>query len=76
MIFTEALDKQLLDKHVRCGKEQSMGKTKKQPTYNFYLHKNGERVNLKDLSEEEQHQVGVWAYQTIVRALGYAPVKE
>lgn len=52
-----------------------MAKNSKQPTFNFYLQKNGERVNLRDLPEEEQHQVGVWAYQTLIKNLGYAPVK-
>lgn len=53
-----------------------MGKTDKKPTFNYYLRKNGKMVNLKDLSKEEQDQVGIWAYQTMVKALGYRPVKE
>ncbi|MGN1156049.1 MAG: hypothetical protein ACI4TK_07720 [Agathobacter sp.] len=53
-----------------------MSKSEKKPTFNFFLRKNGELVNLRDLSEEEQHQVGVWAYQTMVKSLGYTPVKD
>ena len=52
-----------------------MSKAEKKPTYNFVLRKNGIEVNLKDLSQEEQHQVGIWAYQTLVKNLGYAPVE-
>ena len=52
-----------------------MSKTEKKPTYNFVLQKNGEKVNLRDLSREEQEKVGVWAYQTLIKGLGYAPVK-
>ena len=51
-----------------------MSKTVKKPTYNFVLQKNGEKVNLKDLPKEEQEQVGIWAYQTLVKNLGYAPI--
>lgn len=51
-----------------------MAKNSKQPTFNFTLKKNGEKVNLKDLSEEEQYKVGIWAYQTLVKNLGYAPI--
>lgn len=51
-----------------------MGKKTDKPTYRFFIHKNGEKVNIKDLSEEEQKEVGTWAYQTMVRALGYTPV--
>lgn len=52
-----------------------MAKNSKQPSFTFMLHKNGEKVNLKDLPQEEQHQVGIWAYQTLVKNLGYVPVK-
>jgi len=45
------------------------------PLIRFSTYKNGEKVNLKDLSQEEQHQVGIWAYQTLVKNLGYVPVK-
>lgn len=53
-----------------------MAKNIKKPTYNFFVFKNGEKVNLKELSEEEQHQVGVMAYQRLVRSLGYVPLAE
>lgn len=52
-----------------------MSKSVKKPTFNFFLRKNGELVNLKELSDEEQHQVGVWAYQTMIKSLGYTPVE-
>ena len=52
-----------------------MSKAEKKVTYNFVLQKDGKQVNLKDLSQEEQHQVGIWAYQTLVKNLGYAPIK-
>lgn len=52
-----------------------MSKAAKKPTYNFLLQKNGEKVNLKDLPKEDQEKVGVWAYQTLIKGLGYMPVK-
>ena len=51
-----------------------MAKNTKQPKFNFFVFKNGEKVNLKELSEEEQYKVGVMAYQTLVKNLGYTPV--
>ncbi|MGN0141527.1 MAG: hypothetical protein ACI4AD_04815 [Roseburia sp.] len=48
---------------------------KKQPTFNFFIKdKAGNPVNIKTLSEEDQREVGVWAYQTLVKGLGYEPV--
>ncbi len=48
----------------------------KKATYIFTVQKDGKEVNVEDLSEEEQFTVKRWAYQTLVRGLGYRPVDE
>ena len=49
----------------------------KKITYKFFIKdKEGNPVNLDTLTEEERKEVGVWAYQTLVRGLGYAPVQQ
>ena len=53
-----------------------MSKATKKPTFRFFVHKDGQKVNIENLSPEEREQVGIWAYQTMVKALGYRPVKE
>lgn len=53
-----------------------MAKSLKKPKYRFFIHKEGKEVELNDLTEEERQRVGIWAYQTLVRGLGYAPVNE
>lgn len=50
---------------------------KKKPTYRFFIKdKDGNPVNIDTLTEEERKEVGVWAYQTLLKGLGYEPVKE
>ena len=50
---------------------------KKKPTYRFFIKdKDGNPVNIDTLTEEERKEVGVWAYQTFLKGLGYEPVKE
>lgn len=50
---------------------------KKKPTYNFFIQdRDGNSININTLSEEERKEVGVWAYQTLLKGLGYEPVKE
>lgn len=53
-----------------------MARERRQPTYEFYVHKNGVLTNVNDLTPEEQAYVKTWTYQTLVRGLGYEPVKE
>lgn len=48
----------------------------KKAKYRFFVHKEGKEVELSELTEEERKKVGVWAYQTLVRGLGYVPVEE
>ena len=48
---------------------------KQKPTYRYFVYKNGEKVNVEDLTPEERDYVGKWAYETMAKALGYAPVK-
>ena len=49
----------------------------KKITYKFFIKdKEGNPVNIDTLTEEERREVGVWAYQTLVRGLGYAPVQQ
>lgn len=40
-------------------------------TYRFLIQKVGKQVNVDDLTREEREELGIWAYQTIVKALGY-----
>lgn len=48
---------------------------KKKPTYNFFIKdKEGNPVNINTLPEEEQREIGIWAYQTLLKGLGYEPV--
>lgn len=50
---------------------------KKEFTYNFYIKdKEGNSININTLSEDERKEVGIWAYQTLLKGLGYEPVKE
>ncbi len=50
---------------------------KKKPTYNFFVQdRDGNAININTLSEEERKEVGVWAYQTLLKGLGYEPVKK
>lgn len=50
---------------------------KKEPKFNFFVtNKRGESVNIDTLTEDERKEVGVWAYQTFLKGLGYEPVKE
>lgn len=47
----------------------------KKPTYRFFVQdKEGNPVNIDTLSEEERKEVGVWAYKTLLKGLGYEPV--
>lgn len=48
---------------------------KQKPTYRYFVYKNGEKVNVDDLTPEEKEYASKWAYQTLVMALGYAPVE-
>lgn len=48
---------------------------KKQPTYRFFIQdEEGNSVNIDTLTEEERKEVGVWAYQNLLKGLGYEPV--
>lgn len=50
---------------------------KKEPTFRFFIKdKDGNSVNIDTLPEEERKEVGIWAYQNLVKGLGYEPVKE
>lgn len=50
-------------------------KKKKETTYRFFIHdKEGNLVNIDTLTPEERKEVGIWAYQTMLRELGYVPV--
>lgn len=49
---------------------------KKEPTFRFFIKdKEGNPVNIDTLTEQERHEVGVWAYQNLLKGLGYRPVK-
>lgn len=49
---------------------------KKEPTFRFFIKdKEGNPVNIDTLTEEERKEVGVWAYQNLLKGLGYEPVK-
>lgn len=49
----------------------------KEATYRFFIKdQEGNPVNIDTLTEEERKEVGIWAYQKMVRALGYEPVKK
>lgn len=48
---------------------------KQKPTYRYFVYKNGEKVNVDDLTPEEREYASKWAYQTLVKALGYVPVE-
>lgn len=53
------------------------GKYPKQPTFRFFIQdKEGNAVNIDTLSEKEREEVGLWAYRTMLKNLGYAPVTE
>ena len=47
----------------------------KKPTFRYFVYKNGEKVNVDTLSQEEKIYAGTWAYQTMVKNLGYEPLK-
>ncbi len=50
---------------------------KKEPTFRYFVKdKDGNPVNIDTLTEQERYEVGVWAYQTLLKGLGYQPVKE
>lgn len=50
---------------------------KKEPTFRFFIKdKEGNPINIDTLTKEERKEVGVWAYQTLLKGLGYEPVKE
>ncbi len=53
-----------------------MSKEAKKPTFRFFVHKDGEQVNIDTLTPEERERVGIWAYQTLVKSLGYAPMEQ
>lgn len=48
----------------------------KNATYHFCVQKNGKQVRIDELTQEEREKAGVWAYQTMVKALGYTQKKE
>lgn len=50
---------------------------KKEPTFRFFIKdKEGNPVNIDTLTEKERKEVGVWAYQNLLKGLGYKPVEE
>lgn len=54
-----------------------MARTMKKATYRFFVQdKEGNPVNIDTLTEKERKEIGVWAYQTMLKALGYEPVIE
>lgn len=53
-----------------------MGRRYPEPTFKYFIRKNGKWVDLKSLSEEEQEYVGQWAYRKILEGLGYRPVQQ
>ena len=54
-----------------------MARKPKKATYRYFIRdKEGNRIDIDTLSEEERREVGVWAYQTMLRAMGYVPVDE
>ena len=48
----------------------------KKPSFRYFVYKNGERVNVNTLTQEEKILAGKWAYQTLVKTLGYEPLVE
>lgn len=52
-----------------------MGSSKK-PTFRFFVHKEGQKVNIDNLTPDEREFVGTWAYKELVKGLGYTPINE
>lgn len=52
-----------------------MGKPAKKPTFRYFVFKDGKKTNVDDLIPEEKEMAGKWAYQTLVKNLGYEPLK-
>ena len=48
----------------------------KKPTYRYFIQKDGKQMNVDELTPEQREIAGRWAYQTLVRALGFVPVDE
>lgn len=49
---------------------------KKEPTFRYFVRdKDNNPVNVEDLPEEKRKELGIRAYQTLVKALGYEPKK-
>ena len=53
-----------------------MGKTEKKPTFRYFVSKDDKKTNMDDLTPEERDMTMKWAYQTLVKNLGYQPVME
>lgn len=43
----------------------------KNATYRFFVQKDDKQVCVDELTLEERKKAGVWAYQTMIKALGY-----
>lgn len=53
------------------------GKYPKEPTFRYFIQdKQGNAVNIDTLSEQECEEVGLWAYRTMLKQMGYVPVTE
>lgn len=53
------------------------GKYPQKPTFRYFIQdKQGKAVNMDTLSEQERKEVGLWAYRTILKQMGYVPVTE
>lgn len=47
---------------------------KKEPKFQFYVKDQaGNPIDIDTLTPEERREIGIWAYRTILKELGYAP---
>lgn len=50
---------------------------KKEPTFRYFVYdKDHNPVNVDTLSPEKRKELGIQAYQRLVKELGYVPVKK
>lgn len=49
----------------------------KKHRYRFFVKdRKDNRINIDTLSEKDQEEIGIWAYQNLLKGLGYEPVKK
>lgn len=64
----------VLHKIKKKGRDQGM---KKEPTFRYFVYdKDHNPVNVDTLSPEKRKELGIQAYQRLVKELGYVPVKK